>query len=117
MVSVSPSEIAAHGDEDHGLRDVDALLVITDQSAPSDHPAKGPFDDARKRFLSYFPEGFHSTRLNQIERNYKITAREKLLELAPLAEGFDAQQNPSISRCACHSIGRLVARASLWRLR
>ncbi|MBV8924909.1 MAG: PAS domain S-box protein, partial [Bradyrhizobium sp.] len=39
-VGGSADEIAAHGDENHGLRDVDALLVVAYQAAPSGHPAE-----------------------------------------------------------------------------
>jgi hypothetical protein len=44
---VSSEEISAHGDEDHGVGDVDPLLVVTDEAAPADHPAERAFD--RKR--------------------------------------------------------------------
>ena len=31
------------------MRDVDPLLIVPDQSAPSDHPAKGSLDDPAPR--------------------------------------------------------------------
>jgi len=43
-MGVSADEVCAHGDEDHGVRDIDALLVVTHQAAPSHHPAEGPLD-------------------------------------------------------------------------
>ncbi len=35
----------AHGDVDHGLGHVEALLLVADQSAPADHPAEGALHD------------------------------------------------------------------------
>lgn len=31
------------------MRDLDPVLILPDQSAPSDHPAKGPLDDPAPR--------------------------------------------------------------------
>src|SRR3954453_21446786 len=45
----APEEQAAHRDMDHGLRDVDAGLVVAYQAAPSHHPAEGPLDDPAGR--------------------------------------------------------------------
>src|SRR5271170_615388 len=42
---ISADEISTHGDEDHGVRDVDALLVVAHEASPTGHPAEGPFHD------------------------------------------------------------------------
>ena len=44
-MSVSANEVSAHSDEDHGLRDIDALLVVAHEAAPPGHPSEGAFDD------------------------------------------------------------------------
>ncbi len=44
-MSVSAQEVTAHCDEDHGMGHVDALLVVTNEAAPPDHPAEGALDD------------------------------------------------------------------------
>ena len=43
-MSVSADEIYAHSDEDHGMGDVDTLLVVAHEAAPPLHPAEGSFD-------------------------------------------------------------------------
>jgi hypothetical protein len=42
------------------------------------------FDDAKKRFRSFFPDGFHSFRYDEDERNYKVAAKEQLDATVPL---------------------------------
>ena len=44
-MSVSANEVSAHSDEDHGLRDIDALLVVAHEAAPPGHRSEGAFDD------------------------------------------------------------------------
>jgi len=44
------------------------------------------FDDARVRFLRYFPDGFGSPAFANEERTYKLAAKRKLETTAPLAE-------------------------------
>ena len=44
-MGVSAQEIAANGDEDHGLGDVEASFVVADEAPPSGHPANGALDD------------------------------------------------------------------------
>ena len=42
-------EQRAHGDVDHRLGHVEAPLVVSDKTAPTDHPADGTFDDPPAR--------------------------------------------------------------------
>jgi hypothetical protein len=42
------------------------------------------FEGAKQRFQSFFPDGFDSLRYDEAERNYKVTAKEKLDANVPL---------------------------------
>ncbi len=44
-MGISAKQVAAHGDEDHGVRDVDALLVVAHETSPSGHPTESSLDD------------------------------------------------------------------------
>lgn len=46
------------------------------------------FDGARQRFLRFFPEGFHSDRYADYERNYKLAAKAKLEAVAPIEQAL-----------------------------
>jgi hypothetical protein len=46
------------------------------------------FDGARNRFLHFFPNGFHSAGYAHSERDYKIAAKSKLDQTAPLGEAL-----------------------------
>ncbi|WP_140986933.1 hypothetical protein [Asticcacaulis tiandongensis] len=46
------------------------------------------FEGAIKRFRSLFPDGFSSTAFGETERNYKLSAKAKLDETAPLEQAL-----------------------------
>lgn len=47
------------------------------------------YDGARNRFLHFFPNGFHSAGYANEERTYKLAAKAKLDQHAPLAEAVE----------------------------
>lgn len=61
----------------------DVWRQLHDNAGKSD-PRYFGFDDARKRFLKFFPNGFHSEGYASQERDYKLAAKAKLDETAPL---------------------------------
>src|SRR5450755_245067 len=48
-MGISPYEVSTHGDEDHGMRDVDALLIVAHETSPTRHPAECSLDDPTAR--------------------------------------------------------------------
>lgn len=46
------------------------------------------YDGARSRFLHFFPDGFRSPAYATEERDYKVAAKHKLEQIAPLAEAM-----------------------------
>ena len=51
-------------------------------------PKYSGYAGAKSRFLKFFPEGFRSDYFASMERNYKVTAKRKLDENAPLADAL-----------------------------
>jgi len=49
------------------------------------------FDGARSRFLQFYPQGFASPGYSRDERDYKLAARAKLLDVAPFEEALRAR--------------------------
>jgi hypothetical protein len=48
------------------------------------------FVGARAPFLRFFPDGFHSVSYTNAERDYKVAAKQRLDETAPLAQAVSA---------------------------
>lgn len=46
-MGVCADEIAAYGDEDHDMRDVDAPLIIAHEEPPARHPVEGALGSLR----------------------------------------------------------------------
>ncbi len=66
----------------------DVWRRLHDEAGKSD-PKYFGFTGARSRFLKFFPNGFHSNGYTSQERNYKLAAKAKLDELAPLEQAVD----------------------------
>lgn len=61
----------------------DVWRRLHDEAGKSD-PKYFGFDGARNRFLGFFPNGFHSPGFDSQERKYKLAAKAKLDNAAPL---------------------------------
>lgn len=68
----------------------DVWRQLHDDAGKSD-PKYFGYDGARNRFLKFFPNGFHSNGYASQERDYKIAAKAKLDETAPLERAVDGQ--------------------------
>jgi hypothetical protein len=66
----------------------DVWRQLHDDAGKSD-PKYFGFDGARKRFLTFFPNGFHSGGYASQERDYKLAAKAKLDETAPLENAIN----------------------------
>lgn len=66
------------------LEDADSerLLVRLRNEAGKLHPEYFGFDGAIARFRSFFPAGFKDARYLEMERSYKLAARDQLLDAA-----------------------------------
>jgi hypothetical protein len=63
---------------------------LHDDAGKSD-PKYFGFDGARNRFRKFFPNGFHSDGYASQERDYKVAAKTKLDETAPLDKAVDGK--------------------------
>jgi hypothetical protein len=68
----------------------DVWRQLHDDAGKSD-PKYFGFDGARSRFLKFFPNGFHSDGYAGQERDYKLAAKAKLDETAPLNKAVDGK--------------------------
>lgn len=68
----------------------DVWRQLHDDAGKSD-PKYFGFDGARGRFLKFFPNGFHSEGYASQERDYKLAAKAKLDEMAPLDKAADGK--------------------------
>ncbi|TBG15998.1 hypothetical protein [Rhizobium leguminosarum] len=66
----------------------DVWRQLHDDAGKSD-PKYFGFDGAKKRFLTFFPNGFRSDGYSLQERDYKLAAKVKLDDTAPLEEAVD----------------------------
>jgi hypothetical protein len=65
-------------------RDADDVWRRLHDEAGKAGPNYFGFDGARARFLRFFPNGFHSAGYEDSERKYKLSAKAKLDEAAPV---------------------------------
>lgn len=70
--------------------DADDVWRRLHDEAGKANPKYFGFDGARARFLRFFPNGFHSTGYTEAERDYKIAAKKRLEETAPLEQAVSA---------------------------
>lgn len=73
-----------------GENAADVWQQLYDDAGKSD-PKYFGFDGARSRFLKFFPNGFHSDGYASQERDYKLAAKAKLDETAPLDKATDGK--------------------------
>lgn len=69
--------------------DADEVWKSLHDEAGKTDPKYFGFDGARSRFLKFFPNGFHSDGFCSQERDYKIAAKAKLDQEAPLDEALN----------------------------
>lgn len=70
--------------------DADDVWRRLHDEAGKANPKYFGFDGARARFLGFFPNGFHSAGYTSAERDYKIAAKQRLDETAPLERAVSA---------------------------
>jgi hypothetical protein len=70
--------------------DADNVWRRLHDEAGKANPRYFGFDGARARFLRFFPNGFHSKGYTDAERDYKIAAKQRLDESAPLKQAVSA---------------------------
>lgn len=69
--------------------DADEVWRQLHDDAGKNDPKYFGFEGARRRFLTFFPNGFHSQGYASEERDYKLAAKTKLDQTAPLEKAVD----------------------------
>lgn len=64
--------------------DADDVWRRLHDEAGKANPKYFGFDGARARFLRFFPNGFHSAGYTSTERDYKVAAKQRLDDTAPI---------------------------------